>query len=241
MRKFNRKICNVVLTCATVGALAAAGVGAFSAYLTDTDRATNTFTVGKVQVTLDESDYPGNDSDEVKNIVPNQEIAKNPLVENTGANDAIVFMTVTVPRATVTTVAADGTKGITENTDLFWFKQAADAQNAFANNWNETNWVKLTSKETTTDSGSTYVFGYSKKLSKGEKTDTLFDKVQLKNIIENEIEGGTVEDIVINTYAIQADNIVDIDTTTLDEATLASICTVYVKQNTGTPGTPDVN
>ena len=35
------------------------------AYLTDAETATNTFTVGKVKIDLEEPGYPGNDSDEM--------------------------------------------------------------------------------------------------------------------------------------------------------------------------------
>lgn len=58
--------------CAMVGAMA---IGGTMAYLTDNEGATNTFTVGKVQVDLEE---PGWDPEEGKDIVPNEEVAKNP-------------------------------------------------------------------------------------------------------------------------------------------------------------------
>lgn len=88
-----------------VGALA---VGGTMAYLTDSKGATNTFTVGKVQVDLEEPNYPGNGSDEVTNVVPNQVIAKDPKVENTGNNSAVVFVEYSVPVADLITVDDEG-------------------------------------------------------------------------------------------------------------------------------------
>lgn len=213
--------------CAMVGAMA---IGGTMAYLTDNEGATNTFTVGKVQVDLEE---PGWDPEEGKDIVPNEEVAKNPQVENTGVNDALIFVTVDVPVKNVTLVAADGTKGTKEPTELFWFKQTADAQNSFADNFNS-NWVRLTDKETegTTDGSTTkYVFAYNAKVAKGATTSPLFDKVQLKNIIENEVTPGEAQNIVVKTYAIQADNIVGVDLTKLDAVSLGSVYDIYFNQN----------
>lgn len=49
-----------------------------------------------MQVDLEEPNYPGNGTDKVTNIVPNQVIAKDPKVENTGKNTAIVFTSVSI-------------------------------------------------------------------------------------------------------------------------------------------------
>lgn len=232
-----------VTACALVGAMSFAGT---VAYLSDNEGTTNTFTVGKVQVDLTELDYPGNNSDEVKNLMPNKEVLKNPKVVNTGVNDAIIFTTVEVPVKNVTVVGTDGTKGTTEPTELFWFKQAADTHGTFANNFNTTNWMQLTSKEThgtTSDSTTTYVFAYKTAIAKDAETDTLFDKVQLKNIIENEVTPGQVQDIKVKTYAIQASEVLDGDndlTDTLDETTLGKIYDIYLKQ-AGSADTKDAD
>ena len=243
MRKqFKGNTKKVVISLATLGVLGSLAVGGTMAYLTDTEGATNTFTVGKVQIDLEEQNYPGNDSEEVKNMVPNQEIKKDPIVENTGVNDAIVFLTVEVPNEEVTVAAADGTKGTKGLTDLFWFKDEADTQGTFANNWN-TNWLELADKEVqATGEAKThkYVFAYKTKVAKDQKTEALFDKVQLKNVIEGEVDT-TTQSIVVNAYAIQAAEVLDTDeadlTDTLDATTLGKIYDIYFKQN----GNTDVN
>lgn len=73
MRKSKKQLLRTMIACGLVVSVAAGGT---VAYLTDAETATNTFTVGKVKIDLEEPGYPGNDSDEVKNIIPNQEIVK---------------------------------------------------------------------------------------------------------------------------------------------------------------------
>ncbi len=77
-----------------------------------------------------EPEYPGNDSDEVKNLVPNQVIDKNPIITNTGVNDMLAFMTVEVP-------VRNGIKEDKQPTELFWFKNKDDTQGTFGNHWSD--------------------------------------------------------------------------------------------------------
>ena len=91
------------------------------AFLTATDSKTNTFTIGDVKITLWEEfdvDNDGNITDGtggnpdnifgkneeppvVQNILPGDEIIKAPYIENTGTNDAWVYMIVSVPTADI--------------------------------------------------------------------------------------------------------------------------------------------
>ncbi len=245
MRKNNKKAITAAAACALAGALA---MGGTMAYLTDVDQETNTFTIGEVKVDLTEPDYPGNDSDEVKSLVPNQEVIKNPQITNTGINDALVFMTVTVPVDEVTVVAPDGTKGTKEATDLFWFKDTDDTLADAVNHWDE-EWIQLTDKEFFTDASGmaagslsdaadgthTYVFAYEREVSGGAATSALFDKVQLKNVIEQELDPEAAQNIVVKAYAIQAAEILESGNTdlteTIDETNMGKIYDIYLKQN----------
>ena len=121
MRKSKKQLLRTLIACGLVVSVAAGGT---VAYLTDAETATNTFTVGKVKIDLEEPSYPGNDSDEVKNIIPNQEIVKDPQIENTGNNDALVFIRVEIPQETFT----DEDDGIGEQKkqDLFRLKGVSD-------------------------------------------------------------------------------------------------------------------
>jgi len=217
-----------------VASLAAGGT---FAYLTDNEGAVNTFTVGKVQVDLTEPGFPGNDSDTVKDLVPNEEVAKDPKVTNTGVNAALVFMTVEVPVRDVTLAASDGTKGEKGPTELFWFKREDDTQGTFANNFNTDSWLQLTDKEThgTTDnSTTTYVFAHKTAVLADGETAPLFDKIQLKNILENQVTPGTAQDVKVKTYAIQASEILEGDADLSDSLTAESlnkIYDIYLKQS----------
>ncbi len=235
-KQFKSSTKKVALSLATLSVLGSLAVGGTMAYLTDTEGATNTFTVGKVQIDLEESHYPGNNSENVKNLVPNQEVPKDPVVENTGINDAIVFLTVEVPNDNITVVKADGTKGTKSLTDLFWFKSNTDKQGSFKNSWNSS-WLELSDKEVAaTDTAKThkYVFAYKTKVAKGDKTKALFDKIQLKNVLEGEIDA-SIQNIVVNAYAIQAAEVLEGESTdltdTLDASTLGKIYDIYFKQN----------
>ena len=73
MKKTKKQLAIAMASCLMVGALAFGGT---MAYLTDTEGATNTFTVGKVQIDFEEPNYPGNDSETVKNLVPNAEVKR---------------------------------------------------------------------------------------------------------------------------------------------------------------------
>lgn len=244
-KRFNGKAGNVLLTCVTVGALAVAGVSSFSAYLTDNEQTTNTFTVGKVQVDLEEPNYPGNASEKVKNLEPNQEVAKDPKVENTGKNTAIVFTSVSVPVKKIVVATADGTRGTEGMSELFQTKNATGFGFGNVNN----NWLLLKT-EYLNSAGAVIknvtgdiipdtavsvlrTYGYSEKVTAGSTTNTLFDKVKLVNVIEGYADS-TVQDIEIKTYAIQSDDITDVPTSTLNTTTLTKVYDVYMNQNVNT-------
>lgn len=257
---------------AACGLLGAAGTGAALAYLTDGEKAVNTFTVGDVSIEGLEPNWPGNDSDDPKDIVPNEELPKDPQVDNKGVNDAIVFMTVDSPMEEVTIINDDGTvqtaKGVNE---LFWFKDAEDGASKHENNF-DAGWMRLPAKEMfvkiAADGTETkveeadlatayaglgaddvlvkrYVFGYkqpiqgstthdgSAQTSANKVTTPLFDKIQLKNVLENEIDEAT-ENVIVRSYAIQASNILEEGTdisAQLTDANLGKIYDIYVRQN----------
>ena len=218
-RAMNKK--KALTTMAACGLVAALGVGGTMAYLTDSEQTTNTFTIGKVKIDVQEPGWDTTDKnnnnipDKAEDVVPNQELAKNPLIENTGSNSAVVFLKVTVPTKYVTQVADDGTvsKDGRKSQEIFYFKDVADAQNQERNN-----------------------FGYKTKLLKGQKTSSLFDKIQMKNVIEDEILPDSANDIKVEGFAIQSEEILDKTGKDLtDELTTANLKTIYdifIKQGT---------
>lgn len=92
----------ILALCLVVALAATAVIGGTLAYFTDTKEATNTFTVGNVKIKLDEA-VPGSEQGErteegvvYTGIVPGVAYGKDPVVTNTGANDAYVRLKVRV-------------------------------------------------------------------------------------------------------------------------------------------------
>lgn len=87
-----------ILLCVTLVALAA--IGATFAYLTDTKTVDNTFTMGNVKITLDETNVNDPEGDRVTrntyNVYPGAVVTKDPIVHNTGKNAAYIRATVNV-------------------------------------------------------------------------------------------------------------------------------------------------
>lgn len=235
---------NVSKRKATIIAAAALAVitamGATSlAYLTDSESTTNVTTNGKVQIDLVETAYDAAaKAGENLLVVPNQEISMDPMLKNTGNNPAIVYLKVSVPVKEVTKVADNGIKGTRENREIVYFKDDADAITAHANNF-DSEWVQLSDKETGTaldGDTRTYVFGYKKAIAKDEETTKLFDKVQIMNVLEGDLTPHAVENIKIEAYAVQKDNIIKdegkIDSSNLDAATLGEVYDIAFNEAT---------
>lgn len=83
----------VLTTGAACGLIAAMAIGGTMAYLTDSEQTSNTFTVGKVKIDLEENPVG---TQRITTIMMSQtrrkqwfqiqELDKNPQVENTGSN-----------------------------------------------------------------------------------------------------------------------------------------------------------
>ena len=247
-----KKSLTLICTSLLAGILAFGGTTGMLAYQTDKETMDNIVTVGEVKIGLTETQWPNADvpgNPPVENILGNQEISKNPVVQNTGINDAVVFLKVTVPVVNATAVNADKSKDTTKKQEVIYFKLNGDDASTHQNHFNS-NWIELPTEETGTDltgTTRTYVFGYNKRIQGGDKTDgsttgptstdALFDKIQLKSLVEGSIPSKTQENIKLEAYAIQADNIIDgdavMDTSgTLTLEKLNKIYSIYVNQDT---------
>ena len=69
-------------------------IGGTIAYLTDTDSATNVFTLGNIDITLTEPSWVATNA---QNIMPGAEIDKDPQINNVGTAGAYVFIKVEEP------------------------------------------------------------------------------------------------------------------------------------------------
>ena len=114
--KLNRKWLMVIalvmsLTMATAGTLA---------YLTDRDSEANVFTMGNVEIDLNEEFNQGAE------LIPGQNIEKKPTITNTGKTDAWVWMIWSIPTALDNAVQGTET-GSNENT-IHWNPTGATAE-----------------------------------------------------------------------------------------------------------------
>ena len=166
-----RKILALALTLCMAAILI---VGGTLAYFIDTDNATNTFTVGNVDITLTEPNWEGSGSKDAPEVYPGEPLAKDPTVTNDGANPCFV-------RIQVTGLDCLGDAGmITYRTD-------------YENGKLGDNWVLHTDG----------YFYYNKVLEVGAKTDALFDQIVIPTGLTNG-NADTKFDVVVTAEAVQA-------------------------------------
>ena len=187
-----------------VALLATAIVGASLAYFTDTDNKTNTFTVGNVQIKLDEAKanpdgslVPG--AERVKansyKLLPGHTYNKDPMVTVLkGSESSYIKMTVTFSKA--------------NELDAIFAPNGADMTKIF-NGYDSNNWIYKNNTKDATANTRTYEFWYKKAVGAPNADvalDALFDSITVPGTITNE-QLATIKDmtITVNAYAIQAD------------------------------------
>ena len=198
----------LLMLCAV--ALVAASVLGTLAYLTSQDTVTNTFTVGKVQIKLDEAAANPDGSlvanaDRVKansyKLLPGHTYNKDPMVTVLkGSESSYIKMTVTFSKAA--------------ELDEIFKPNGADMTSIF-NGYNSTNWIAKGNTEDNANNTRTYEFWYKEAVAAPTADvalDALFDSITVPGTITNAqlatIEGMT---ITVNAYAIQADGFANAD------------------------------
>ena len=183
--------------------LVAATIFGTMAYLTSTDTVTNTFTVGKVNIKLDEAKANSDGSlvanaDRVKEnqykLLPGHTYNKDPMVTVlSGSESSYVKMTVTFSKA--------------DELDAIFAPDGANLTSIF-NGYDAANWIAKGNTKGA-DNTRTYEFWYKEAVAAPTADvalDALFDSITVPGEITNEqlatIEGMT---ITVNAYAIQAD------------------------------------
>ena len=183
--------------------LVVASVMGTMAYLTSTDTVTNTFTVGNVQITLDEAKVNPDgtlvtNAERVKansyKLLPGRTYIKDPTVTvKAGSESSYIKMTVTFSKAA-------------ELDAIFAPTGGANLTSIF-NGYDSTNWIAKGS--TTAANTRTYEFWYKETVAAPKADvvlDALFDSITVPGSITKEqlktIDGMT---ITVNAYAIQAD------------------------------------
>lgn len=185
-----------------VALVAIAIVGASLAYFTDTQDAENTFTMGKVAITLDETNVndPTGDrvnSNKYQNVRPGVPVTKDPIVHNAeGSNDAWIRAKVEVKGWVDTCKLATGyTTGMDMKATL----------NLLIDDLGK-DWSVVDAKVDGNDV--TFVLKYANKLAPKESTTAMFNAVTVPAGIKND---GTFGPIKITANAIQADGLADWD------------------------------
>ncbi len=195
-------LCAIILVVATVfGTMA---------YLTSTDKVTNTFTVGNVAIKLDEAKVgtdgkalTGADATRVKEnsykLLPGHTYNKDPMVTLlAGSEESYVKMTVTFSKA--------------NELDAIFAPNGADLTSIF-NGYDSASWIAKGNTKDADANTRTYEFWYKEAV--GAPTadvalDALFDSITVPGTITKDqlatIEGMT---ITVNAYAIQADGFDD--------------------------------
>ena len=164
----------IIAVCLIVALAATAVVGGTLAYFTDKDDATNTFTVGNVDITLTEPNWEGSGSEDAPEVYPGEPLAKDPTVENVGANPCFVRIKVTG----LDCLAPAG--NITYRTDYVPGKLGD-------------HWVLHTDG----------YFYYDQVLAVGETTDALFDQIVIPSDLTNG-DATTLHNVVVTAEAVQA-------------------------------------
>ena len=218
--------------------------------------ADNIFSVGLAELTVKEDNYPENEEDRF--AVPNSFVPKDPRIVNTGTVDIYVFARVTVPCGEAVPVISGGENANLPDPDgarlmeLFnIISEARDKQNGadtdgFAQDFTITDtgafsyqskWIFLSCEEDIRKKTHSYLFGYGSLLTAGDSgssTTTIFDKVQLRNILEGSLPADTVAEISIDAFGIQSDELrgsLEIaDPRSLTKQELEGILTYYRNQ-----------
>ena len=203
--------------------LAAAVVGGTMAYFTDTDSATNVFTVGNVDIVLDEAAVSYEDgkwvsgtervqSNTYEKVYPGAVIPKDPTVHNVGSNSAYVRVNVSVENALMFLPSYSSESTLEDYIDSF---------NRFVggigDGWELTDdfdsndlWGSLNGNLSVD-----FTFTYTEPLEAGESTTPLFKEINILTEFDNEsiriFTGNNGEGFKVDLVAeaIQADGFAD--------------------------------
>ena len=208
MKKNTRKLKKAALLLCSAVLLVCISIGATVAYLTSTDTVTNTFTVGNVQIKLDEAKANADgtlvkDADRVQandyKLLPGHTYNQDPLVTVLkGSEECYVKMTVTFSKAS--------------QLDAIFAPNGADMISIFKG-YDKTTWIYKGNTEDTEHKTRTYEFWYKDTVAAPTADvplDALFDQIVVPGTITN-AQLGTIEGmtITVNAYAIQADGFND--------------------------------
>lgn len=239
-----RKALLISLAVALVAMMA---LGVTLAYFTDKDQATNTFVAGNVKIALHEDNKEGKVDEEYQEwlaeqvLIPGNNktntIAKNVTVENTGKNDAYVWIKQYIPAALdVPTDASQNSLHVNfyGRLDTYWASNSNYWEDGQTSAYTTGLWDHTHAFTDGNDSGylgqetvdgvlyNVYVFFYADKLASGATTTSCIHQVYM----DKDVKAGTEPNsyklkdgtdnytgpwkLIIKAYAIQADGFADV-------------------------------
>lgn len=203
-------------------------IGGILAYFTDVKTKTNQFKMGKIDIEVDEGDFP---PDGVSNVVSGIEFNKSPKVINKGTIPVYAFVEVNIPYDTVKV----GNETTATEQDLFELLHITGENTTAVGinaGWKSVNfagstetstgsgiYVKKThqaatetTEEDTTRGVATYVFAYvgdgttlkalagkaNAEAEKGDETNTVFDKVRFIDVTETSPDNSNIQGKTFN-------------------------------------------
>ena len=195
----------ILVACLCVALAVLTIAGTTLAYLTSQDKVVNTFTVGNVQIKLDEAKANADgtlvaNADRVKansyKLIPGHTYNKDPMVTVlSGSESSYIKMTVTFSKAA-------------ELDAIFAPNGGANLTSIFEG-YDSNNWIAKGNTEDAAADTRTYEFWYKEAVAAPDgdvALDALFDSITVPGSITKEqletIQGMT---ITVNAYAIQAD------------------------------------
>lgn len=194
----------ILVACLCVALAVLTIAGTTLAYLTSQDTVVNTFTVGNVQIKLDEAKANADgtlvaNADRVKansyKLIPGHTYNKDPMVTVLeGSESSYIKMTVTFSKAA--------------ELDAIFAPNGADMTSIF-NGYDSTNWIYKGNTKDATNNTRTYEFWYKATVAAPDANvalDALFDSITVPGTITN-TQLATIANmtITVNAYAIQAD------------------------------------
>ena len=216
-------------------------------YLVVNKNRDNVFALGNVSLLLSEDNFPQDENDRI--LVPKGIIQKDPKLTNIGSTDEYVFLKVTVPLCNVRIVSEannniiNAEKAYMEIFNFISNDTSANTVSISGFTYNNTGrfgydskWELIDSSEDTANYTHTYLFGYSSLLTAdiSNSTTKLFDKMQLRNILEGDLPSDVTQTVRIEAYGIQAEellnNITVSNTENVTKSELTAIFDLYKNQ-----------
>lgn len=205
----------ILALCLIVALAATAAIGGTLAYFTDTAKAENVFTVGKLEIELAEPSWPGNTN--VKHIVPGDDIPKDPtIIVKDGSVSCYVRAVITMPLPVYN--ASDCYNGISaDNAKIQFVRQSTE--------WN------VIEKEQISDDDVRIVLEYKEAVGGPCLLPSLFTSVKFSETLGNQdddlyklLDDDMDFNVDIQAYAVQSEH-----TGNASEAFVAAFPAVFTK------------